>query len=405
MQQILLTKPYKFIPPVESSLWVSLLHSVLPSYLSRAWGLERVEFRGIEKLQGSISAGHGVLIAPNHCRPCDPMLMGMLSREAQCQLFIMASAHLFYQSRFQRWLLPRIGAFSIYREGLDRAALDTAIGILDQGKRPLLIFPEGIVSRTNDNLNPLQDGISMIVKGGLKRRLARGAQGGIAVHPVAIRYFFHGDLQQAVRPVLTEIEGRLTWQPQTDLSTEQRIRKVGGALLSLKELEYLGEVGVGEIPARLERLVSEMLLPLEQEWLKGPQSGSTIARVKKLRGAILPEMVKGELGEAECERRWRQLTVCYYAQVLSLYPPYYITETTPLEHILETVERFEEDLTDSSRIHRPMSAVIEVREPLILPATDEGTKRSGEVNPFVERELVNALELLKGARPSLERAL
>ena len=56
---------------------------------------------------------------------------------------VMASWHLFMQSRVQRWVLQHAGVFSVYREGMDRDALKCAIQILVDGRRPLVLFPEG----------------------------------------------------------------------------------------------------------------------------------------------------------------------------------------------------------------------------------------------------------------------
>ena len=39
----------------------------------------------------------------------------------------MASAHLFLDGGMMAYLLPRAGAFSVYREGIDRPAIATAI--------------------------------------------------------------------------------------------------------------------------------------------------------------------------------------------------------------------------------------------------------------------------------------
>src|SRR5439155_2939846 len=96
----------------------------MPRYLEKLFGLTRVECVGVERLVGSLKSGHGILLAPNHSRPCDPMLLGVLARASRSSFFIMASWHLFMQSKFQTWLLRRAGAFSIYREGMDRAALN-----------------------------------------------------------------------------------------------------------------------------------------------------------------------------------------------------------------------------------------------------------------------------------------
>ncbi|MFN8390573.1 MAG: 1-acyl-sn-glycerol-3-phosphate acyltransferase [Bdellovibrionota bacterium] len=401
MQDILLNKPYEFVPPKTGDFWCRVFDFLLPTYLRKTFGIQKVECRGVEHLRDSLKAGRGVLLTPNHCRPSDPMLLGMLARDAQCHLFIMASAHLFYQGRFQRWLLPNLGAFSIYREGLDRAALDMAMQILQEGRRPLVLFPEGVVSRANDRLGSLMDGISTIVRGAAKRRLAANQQSGIAVHPVAIRYFYHGNVADAVAPVLTEIEQRLTWLKTDHLTLKERLEKIGRALLCLKEVELFDAPQQGSIPERIERLVDASLAPLEVEWLKGKQTGGVVARVKKLRAAILPDVIKGELDEKERERRWRQLTLLYYTQAISFYPPDYVTDDSPPEHILETVERFEEDLTDVARVYSPMSAVIEVAPPLVVGTSPDEPKKGTDIMPYVDTHLRRMMEELKDRRPNI----
>ena len=83
---------------------------------------------------------------------------------------MMASWHLFMGSRFQAWLLRRIGAFSVYREGLDRTAIKAAIELLAEARRPLVVFPEGIVTRANDRLAALNEGAGFIARSAAKQR-------------------------------------------------------------------------------------------------------------------------------------------------------------------------------------------------------------------------------------------
>jgi hypothetical protein len=52
----------------------------------------------------------------------------------------------------------------------------------------------------------------------------------------------------------------------------------------------------------------------------------------------------------------------YLAQQLALYPPDYLSADPTPERLLETVERFEEDLTDSARVHAPIRAVVDIGE-------------------------------------------
>ena len=142
MQQVVLAKPYKFAPPHHGTFWPWLLQKWLPGHVRRKWGIQGLEFQGLERLQASVKAGHGVILAPNHCRPCDSFILTLLGAELHQPFYVMASAHLFMKSDIQRWLLCRVGAFSVFREGLDREALKTASQILVDARRPLVIFPE-----------------------------------------------------------------------------------------------------------------------------------------------------------------------------------------------------------------------------------------------------------------------
>jgi hypothetical protein len=297
-------------------------------------------------------------------------------------MFAMASWHLFEQSRWQRWALSTMGAFSVYREGLDRQSLDTAVDILANPKRPLVVFPEGTVFRTNDRLQPLLDGVSFMARTAAKRRAKDGGAGKVVIHPVAIKYVFHGDLEKAVEPTLDALEKRLTWTLLKETTTLQRIHRITLAMLSLKEIEYLGAAQQGEIVERQQRLVDHLLCPLEQEWLGKTVDDTIIPRIKALRMRIVPELTTGELDERERERRWTQLSRIYLSQQIASYPPDYIVSPTTDTRILETVERLEEDITDRAGVHGPLEVVIEVDEAIEVP-TDKAPR--GEEDPIMKR--------------------
>ena len=404
MQNIVIDKPYGFIPPHTGTFLPWLLHFIGTHYLRKNYGLEQFDFRGLERLQASIEAGHGIMLASNHCRPCDPMVVSYMTARIHCYPHIMASWHLFMQGELTSRILPLIGTFSVYREGLDRESLKCAIDLLARAKRPLMIFPEGFVSRTNDRLNNLMEGTVFIARNAAKRRAETTPPGKVVIHPVAVRYFFLGDIDRALSIVLEDIEHRLSWQSQKHLPLVDRIAKAGSALLTLKEIEYLENPQPGSLAERLTLLIDRLLAPLEQEWLKGKREGDVPSRVKSLRAAILPQMVNGEIDEAERTRRWRQLADLYLAQQLSLYPPEYFDSPPTREQLLETVERFEEDLTDVARIHRPFQVLVEVGEAIEVGPTRQ---RGVESDPIMV-QLHDALESMladskkrPGAMPTL----
>lgn len=372
-----------------------MFRPLLPYYLRRFHGVTRVECRHVERLRASLEAGHGVMLTPNHCRPPDPMVLGVLSYEIGRPLHVMASWHLFMQNALQTFMLPRLGVMSIYREGTDREALKCAMQLTAEARRPLVIFPEGVISRHNDKLNNLMEGTALMARGAAKQRAALTPPGKVVVHPVAIRYFFEGDIRAAVDPVLGNIEHRLSWHSHASLPLEERIAKIGGALLALKEIEYFGAAQNGPLAERVPRLIDRLLTPLEAEWLKGRGEKEIVQRVKLLRIAIVPEMVNGGLSESELNRRWQQLAEIYLAQQLGFYPVGYWSENPTPERLLEAVEKFEEDLTDATRVHTPIRVLVEVGEAIeVSPERargGDGDPLMGAIKEQLESMLASSL--------------
>lgn len=366
MQSVLIQKPYKFVPPITATWPLKLLtasgfHNRL---LRKQHGVVNHECRNLDRLKASIDAGHGVMVTPNHARTADPIAMVHVMRETPCPFYTMASWHLFNQSWFTTTIVRSMGAFSVNREGLDKSAVDFAIKTLQNAERPLLIFPEGTTSRTNDQLMSLMDGPAFIARTAAKRRAKEG--GKVVVHPVGMKYFYQGDLEKACDIVLTDIEKKLTWRPDSKANLIDRIVKVGNALLSLKEMQHNVELQPGlTLKQRQNNLVNALLHPLEEEWLGKQNTGGIALRIKALRMKIFPDLTKpGTLGNEERKRRWQQLEDTYLAQQVDCYPEQYLTEYASVDRILETVEKFEEDLTDNVRLHGQLKVVIDVDEPI-----------------------------------------
>ena len=399
MQRVVIDEPYEFVPPVYSEWWPTLLRFYLRRYLRTNFGVHSIECRNVERLRASLAAGHSILLAPNHSHMADPMVLGVLGMEADCHLFAMASWHVFKQSRFQTFMTRRMGAFSVLREGNDRQAIETAIEILVARKRPLILFPEGAITRHNDLIGEMMDGPSFIARQVAKRLKQENKPGGVVIHPVATRYAFNGDLVKAIGPNLDALETLLSWQPQRHLSLVDRIGKIGQALLSLKEIEFLGGSRGGNLYERADNLVEEVLTKLEADWHIADSSGSPTMRVKRLRTAILPEMVAGRVSPDDRERRWRDLAAAYYVQQISHYPRDYILRDKNLpERVVETVERLQEDFTDKISLHEPLHAVIQVGEAISVGTQRVRDEAGDPIMAEVRRQLQTMIKDLAAER-------
>lgn len=382
MQPIVIERPYRFVPPHRGTWWPSFIRffDLQGIWLRRAEGVVAHECRGTEHLRRSFEAGHGILLAPNHCRNADPVVMGWLSREVGFHLYAMASWHLF-QSRFQRFAIRRMGGFSVHREGVDKQAIETAIEILETAERPLVIFPEGTVSRTNDQLHTLLEGVSFIAHTAARRR-ARNVPGGqVVVHPVGLKYRFGGDLKKVADEVLSDLEHRLSWPPQRHRSVLERIGQVESAWQYLKELQYFGGIRQGSLGERRNDLIERLLTPLEQEWLGAPQAGAAVPRAKNLQTKIMPDLARGQVDETERLRRRSQLTDIELARQLSFHPEDYLSSRPSVDRILETLERLEEAFEDQARVHGSLTVIIQIAPP--IPVNPARERRSA-VDPLME---------------------
>jgi 1-acyl-sn-glycerol-3-phosphate acyltransferase len=415
MQNVVLEEPYEFVPPVESDFWCWVVRFWLRPYLRKHFGVVSYECRHAERLRASLDSGASVVMAANHSRLSDPLVLGILAGEARCELFAMASWHLFKEGWRQRFLMRRMGAFSVYREGNDRASVNKAIEILVAGRRPLLIFPEGAVSRHNDLLMELMDGPGFIARQAAKRRAKEG-KGPVVIHPVTIRYSFGGDPAAAIGDELAALESGFSWRSQTHLPLSHRLMQAGEALLSLKEVEYLGGSQSGDPYERAQRLTSVVLHRLERKWGTGskpngesPEAASAdadkrreasiVARVKAIRGVVLPDLVAKKVTPAERDERWRDLAACYYVQQIAHYPRGYVTGENDLpERVVETFERLVEDYQDKIHYHGPIHTTMVVGEAIPVSAERDRSASGDPAMESVARTIQQTLDGLADER-------
>lgn len=363
MHEIIVEKPYRFMEPHRGK-WIPYFLDKLQlvdRYLYRYQGVVSHELRGIDNLKESLRRGSGIILTPNHCRYSDPMVLGWLLRPLSVYPYTMASWHLF-QHPLQALSIRLCGGFSVNREGVDRQAVDTAVGAIVEGKRPLIVFPEGTVFRNNDLLQPLLDGVSFIARSAARRRAKQGKPPTV-IHPIALKYLFRGDVVRSITPVIEALESRFTWyKPISQRAPiEQRVIRLSHAFLASKELEHMGEVGYGSSLQRRTYLIEHLLSTVEKRWLSTPAPEKAILpRIKALRMKMLPELLSEKNRESVKREIRCDLNRIYVAQQVASYPEGYLDPPVRDTRLLETVEQLEEDILTRARIHRPLHVVIEV---------------------------------------------
>ncbi len=203
------------------------------AHLRRKMGVRHLHFQGLDYLRESLSKKAGILLASNHVRWADPIVVGAMGVQVQQYLYYVVSHHLFKQNRLIGWWLNRIGGYSILREGADREAIRATVNILTEADRPILMFPEGTWFRQNDRVGPLQEGLGLIV-----RQAAKQSQRPMLVHPVGIKYWLLGDPRPELNRRVEKLERSLGWLPYGgNRHRNASATQVGNALLAVKEIE------------------------------------------------------------------------------------------------------------------------------------------------------------------------
>jgi len=357
-----------FWPPKPSGVWRKVLSPLRKFYLKKFYAVSEVTLEGLDNL-AAIGENDGVLITPNHSHDSDPHVMMEVARRLDRQFYFMAAWQIFKGHKgADGFVLQRMGAFSVDREGCDRRAMRQAVDLMTSGQW-LVVFPEGEIYRTNDRLTPLREGVAFMASTAQKDLTKEHAQPAptpelsrerserdvpsqdrppkVWIIPTAIRYRYTEDVTPKLAEAMTSLEDRIKLKPAPpDMPLATRILRFGDAMLTLKEKEHLGQpASTGDLASRVKNLISAMLDRLETTWLNKTLADSSVAfRVKTLRQALLELWVDEKCESTKRSQAKQALEDVQVVMQLYSYPGDYVSEKPTVERMAETIEKFEEDL-------------------------------------------------------------
>lgn len=387
-----------FWPARPSRFWSTTLAPFRRWYLRSYYRIASVEVQSREDPWRRIGPEDGVLIAPNHSHDSDPHVMMELGRRWRRRLHFMAAWQLFRgHAGLDGWVLQRLGAFSVDREGCDRRAVKQAVGLLTSGSS-LVVFPEGEVYRLNDRLTPLLEGVPFMAINAQRDLAQASSSARVWIVPAAIRYKYTHDVSASLSQAMDKLEARLLTKAPHGMRLDERIIRFGEILLTLKEKEKLGQSRelAGDLPDRVRHLVETLLQKLETTWLKKSPAAETVPlRIKAIRRRLL-EVWTEEPADVELRRQAGEgLDDVQLVLQLYSYPGNYIREQPSLERMAETVEKFEEDVTGFARPKGQRRARVVLGEPIDLSQYD-GSLRARLVATQVTDRLEEAItELMR----------
>lgn len=281
-----------FRPPLDSPPLIALVNLTLPMYMR--FGLHDTK---VQPAPGAIErfksyAGKRALICPNHSNRHDPQIMFEFSRISGETFNYVAAREVFdWSNGFNGWWLQHLGCYSVVRGAADRESFKMTKKILSEGKKKLVLFPEGEISRQNDTLMPLESGAAQLTFWAVEevaKKAAAGAIDPVYVIPMALKYTYPHNILDNLKITLSSLETNLGILAVSNASVYQRLRTISEKLLLTLEKEYGMKPAAGaDLNERIAALRQSILMNVSHQLqVELPKNVRQLEMVRVLRNHI-----------------------------------------------------------------------------------------------------------------------
>lgn len=371
------SRPFTFRPPKNSGLVIWLAKRLLPLALSLVPKVKEVDVNeeGLKRLKGL--KGQRVVITPNHSGGLETFVVFHLSKLLGTEFNYLAAKEGFEQLPPVGWFVQRLGVYSIIRGTTDRSSFRMTRKLLKDGRRWLVIFPEGENCWQNDTVMPFQQGVSQLAFWAYEDMASQGELPPLYFVPAAIKYIFLKDMRPEIDRSLNRLERKLSSALKNKPSTlYERLRQVGEVVLSINEQEYnvRPREGAG-LNERLQHMKELIVSRVETALNVSPRPGQPlIERIRDLFNAI-DRIVYSDIEGTEYERQLHQRLQqeargLYYdirrvLHIVALYDGY-VRETLTAERFMDVLGLLELEVFGRRRVRGPRKAIVKIGEPLNL---------------------------------------
>lgn len=226
-----------FIPPVDNPIAIRFFQSLIP--LALRMEKLRLNFmpRGIESIRNAPT--RNVVLMLNHSDRSDPTVAFALSQACGEDFYYLAARELFDLNFGIRGLgMQHCGTYSVIRgQTIDSASAGMTRDIIRQGRRKLVMFPEGDVTGRDDEILPLkEDGILNILSA-QERLLEEGREQAVYLLPTACLYEVPPQRLANLETAATRLENHLGLLLNKS-SLESRILAILGVVIEHLERYY-----------------------------------------------------------------------------------------------------------------------------------------------------------------------
>ena len=339
--------PYHYYPPKPNRLiawlgeqWNGRCHLPGPQHL-----IGSVQVEGFKAVQ-EINHRHGarLLLLPNHSTHSDPQIMVEACRQIGLWSIFMAAYDVFERDPKLAWVMQRMGAFSVNRDGSDRQSLKDAVETVIDGRYGLTIFPEGNVYFMNDRVTPFLEGPAYIA---MKAQQQLKDEGRIFAIPVSIKATHTTDARVRLREILANMAEKLEVELGGSDAIVEDVHKVGIAMVqrNLKMRGFLPpNPDYSDLPGLLQESAALILCGLEQKMGIEPKTDDNLMdRIRGARREIhkVRSDTDREIDHAVAAT-WADEAIIAF-RILS-YAGNYLSEKPTLDRVGEMIEKMQEDL-------------------------------------------------------------
>ena len=372
-------KPFSFRPPKNNWLLVGLAKGVLPLVLRLALKIGKVEvteadlrrLRDLKRLR--------VVLTPSHGAAVEPYILFHLSKLLSQEFNYVAAKEGFERRPALGLLMQRLGAYSIVRGTADRKSFRMTQKILVEGKRWLVIFPEGEASGQNDTLMPFQQGVAQFAFWACEDLAKRGEVPPLYFVPMAIKFVYLRHMDPTIDRSLQKLERKLfiNRNPQS-LSLYDRLRRVGEAVLSAIEKKYNVRPGKDtDLNQRVQHMKELIVSRIETDLgVSSRREQPLLDRIRFLFNMVdrivLSDPEVSEYEQQLHERRQNQAQglsedLWQLLRFIAVHDGY-VRELPTAERFLDLLGMLEWEVFERRPIWGPRKAIVKIGEPLNVVA-------------------------------------
>jgi 1-acyl-sn-glycerol-3-phosphate acyltransferase len=372
-------KPFTFYPPKTSPFWIGLVKRGLRRSIRRKLKVTEIEISDADLDRLRRLKGQRCLLTPSHSGGYEPHIILYLSKLLDDIYNYVAAIEVFEQAPINRWLMPRLGVYSIVRGAVDRQSFATTRQLLSEGKRWLVIFPEGHAIGQNSTLAPFQEGVIQLAFKGYGDARATDANAHLYCVPIAIKYVFLEDMHDEIDQSLGRLEAAVLKPSPSVLparSRYDRLRHIAEAVLVANEKAQQVKVDpAANMNDRIQNLKAVVASKIERQLGIVPTDRQTLLdRIRAMFNAV-DRIVHDEPPASEYEQRLalerQQMARTLYEdlwrllQFVAIYDGY-VHESMTVERFMDVLGLLELEIFKTRRLWGPRKACVKVGEPIDL---------------------------------------